>query len=295
MPHLLARSGRFVSFVCGGLFTLLSTPAVGARSDYVVVSATASPGYARETAAGALRPESYVMSKGKHFGHTRDASTADSQFSQVLQALAPALAKQEYWPAVDVGSADLLIIVHWGETETYEDPMADFMAESYNAALSEYMASADAAGNADPGRLNELKNMDRMANESVLNATRTNAELLGYRRSIELEERRYFPREEERTMKFELSENRYFVALMAWDYASLRAKEAPRLRWVTRMSVRSAGNRFDEATHAMVEQASALFGTQQDGLTRVKSVIKGRKTEVKIGESVVVEETASQP
>src|SRR5690606_35386347 len=93
-----------------------------ARSDYVVVSATASNGYERMTADGKLRPESYVISKGQHHGNTRDASHGDARFQELLDALAPALAKQQYWPATQVETADLLIVVHWGETEIFEDP-----------------------------------------------------------------------------------------------------------------------------------------------------------------------------
>ena len=277
----------------GGLLIFgFAISASQAATNYVVVTATASPGYEREDANGALRPQSYVISKGKNFGAGRDAQTADAQFDLVLKALAPALAEQEYWPADGIENADLLIVIHWGETEVYDDPMADYMAEAYNQALNDYRANADEAGNADPGRLNELKRQDAMTGTLAAQSRRTNAELLGYQASLEKEEKRYFASEDERTMKAELEENRYFVVLMAWDYAELRAGGPGTLRWVTRMSVRSPGNRFAETVPALLRQGAPLFGRQSDGLVRKREVIDRRKSEVEIGETEVVTEDA---
>ncbi len=269
--------------------------AAGAAGDYVVVSATASPGYAREDESGALRPQSYVISKGKHFGHARDAQDAEAQFALVLQALGPALAEQQYWPANGVENADLIIVVHWGETEVYEDPMADYMAEAYNQALNDYRANADEAGNADPGRLNELKRMDSMTTTLSSQTRRLNAELLGYQRGLEKEETRYFASVDEQTMKAELAENRYFLVLMAWDYAELRNGGPGKLRWVTRMSVRSAGNRFTETVPALLRQGAPLFGRDSDGLVRRRESIDRRKAEVEIGPTTVVKEEDAAP
>ena len=278
----------------GALAGLTSGALALARSDYVVVSATAEQTYGRVQADGSLRPESYVFSPGKRFGNVRGAAMSPEMFQRVLEALAPALAKREYWPATDPAQADLAIVVHWGETEVFEDPLADYVAENYNNALSDYMASADESGNADPGRLNELKRMDSVNARDAMNTLRTNAELLGYQKKLTEEERRFFSSEDERTMKAELSENRYFLVLMAWDYAGMRAKQPPKLRWVTRMSVRSAGNRFDEATLAMIAQATPHFGAQLDDLVRTRTAIDGRKIDVQIGESTVVEEAPGQ-
>ena len=83
--------------------------------------------------------------------------------------------------------------------------------------------------------------------------------------------------------------------LMAWDYAGMRAKQPPRLRWVTRMSVRSAGHDFGEASLAMIAQAAPLFGEQVDDLVRTRTAIGGRKADVEIGESTVIEATPNEP
>ncbi|WP_221029294.1 hypothetical protein [Actomonas aquatica] len=276
-----------------GLWCAAVTVAAAAGS-YVVVSATATDGYERQDESGALRPESYIISKGTHFGHTRDAQDADEQFNLVLQALAPALAEQEYWPANGIENADLLIVVHWGETEVYEDPVGDYLAESYNDALAEYMANADEAGNADPGRLNELKRMEGMSQQLAAQSRRENAELLGFQRSLEKEEQRYFASVDEQTMKAELAENRYFVVLMAWDYAALRQKQPAKLMWVTRMSVRAPGNRFVETVPALMRQGGPLFGRQSDDLVRRRESIDSRNAEVEIGDTEVVEEAADE-
>ena len=295
-PPLLLRSGwsRLIAHL-GLLSVLVSGAVLSARSDFVVVSATAEPTYGRVLPDGSLRPESYVFSPGKQFGNVPAASMSPATFRSVLEALAPALAKREYWPAAVPDEADLVIVVHWGETEVFEDPTADFVAEAYNSAMSDYAASADEAGNADPGRLNELKRMDGMNSRDASDTMRTNAELLGFRKKITEEERRFFPSEDGRTMKAELAENPYFLVLMAWDYAGMRAKQPPRLRWVTRMSVRSAGHDFGEASLAMIAQAAPLFGEQVDDLVRTRTAIDGRKADVEIGESTVIESAPSEP
>ena len=293
--RLLFTFGLFRRITLLGLAGVLASgSALLARSDYVVVSATAEQAYNRVQADGSLRPESYVFSPGKHFGNTGEVSMAPEEFQSVLQALAPALAKREYWPATVPTEADLVIVVHWGETEVFQDPLADYVAENYNNAMSEYMASADEAGNADPGRLNELKRMDSMNSRDAANTLRTNAELLGFQKKLKEEEQRFFSSEDERTMKAELAENRYFLVLMAWDYAGMRAKQPPKLRWVTRMSVRSAGHNFGEASLAMISQAAPLFGEQMDDLMRKRTTIDGRKSVVEIGESTVVDETPTK-
>ncbi|MCC5024416.1 MAG: hypothetical protein J6386_17210 [Candidatus Synoicihabitans palmerolidicus] len=273
------------------LITLLGVPLGGwARRHFVVVSATAAETYERRTEKGELRPESYIISPGEHFGVTGDKSMVQESFGAVLQGLAPALAKQQYWPAKDPEMADLVIVVHWGETEVWENPLKENTADLLNDELKEFNQAIDEFGIEDPGRLNELKAAQGVSMWETEQKSRMNAELLGYRSTLDKEEKRYFPSEEERTLKTEFGDNRYFVVLMAWDYSAIKAKEPPRLKWVTRMSVRSAGHKFFEVTRAMVEQATPHFGVNRDGLVRTKTDVVRRKGEVEIGESKVVEE-----
>lgn len=271
-----------------GLGVLLSGSTAGARKDVVVVSATAAPDYVRTLPDGTLRPEGYVVMPGIQFGMTKDTSLAAAGLSGVLQALAPVLAQREYWPVKDPAQADLLLVVHWGETEVFEDPLADFTGSELDAAVREYSAGYAANQTGDPGEMNRLQSqMDMAAGDRQMTSQR-NAALLGYQRTLEREEERFFASEEERTMKTELGEQRYLVVVMAYDLPRLRAKKGSRLLWVTRMSVRSIGHNFGAALPAMVRTAAPVLGTQQSELVRVRLGIETGKTEVNIGDAIVV-------
>src|SRR4029077_19434136 len=84
--------------------------------EFVVVAATAAPGYNRTLPdGGGLRPESYTFMQGMHLGGTtRDATMEKTQFLAIAQLLARGLAQQKYFPTTDPKDADLVIVVHWG-------------------------------------------------------------------------------------------------------------------------------------------------------------------------------------
>src|SRR5277367_412176 len=52
------------------------------------------------------RAESYVVAEGRHFGGSpSDPSAEKVQFDEVVKALVPGLAKQQYFPAADSSDA----------------------------------------------------------------------------------------------------------------------------------------------------------------------------------------------
>ncbi len=261
-------------------------PAAG--GEFVVVSATAAPAYRRAKGPDGLRAESYVFSPGVHFGGAvRDRTQEQMPFLTMARTLAASLARQKYFPAKDPAQANLVIIVHWGSTETYDDPNREDNLAATSQALSDYRAQIAESGIADPSRLNQLlfdQETTATQQERYLNA---NAELLGYKRSLRKESANIVATEEEKTMRLELAEERYFVVLMAYDYQLLKKEKKPRLLWVTRMSVRSPGNNFIGAVPGMASVAANFFGQQRDDLTRVET--KLREGQVEIGELKVIE------
>ncbi|WP_221029293.1 hypothetical protein [Actomonas aquatica] len=259
-----------------------------------MVSSRASVGYEHTLPDGSLRPESYVFMEGDRLGATRDKSLAPTEFQGLLESLAPALAKREYWPATVATEADLLIVVHWGETEVYEDPVRDIEMEALNGALNTFNTTISDFGIADPGRINELMASQGLSQRFVADSARRNAELLGYKEAIMRAEQEFIPSVDEITMKSELGEPRYFVVLSAWDYTAIRRGERPRLLWVSRMNTRSAGLNFRLARELLIAQAAPKFGEQVDGLVRVRVKTGFGHGEVEIGETKVVEEVAPQ-
>lgn len=268
--------------------SLALAPALrAAGAEYVVVSATAAPEYRRTQGPDGVRPESYVFSPGRNFGGaTRDRTMEKMPFLTLARTLAASLARQRYFPAQDPAQANLVIIVHWGSTETYEDPNRQANLEALHTELAAYVDAIRETGIANPASINALlSNQDAVADrqEEFLNA---NAELLGYKRSLIKESANLIGSEDEKTMRSELAEERYFVVLMAYDYQLLKKDKKPRLLWVTRMSVRSPGNNFAEAVPGMARVAAPFFGQAHDGITRLQTQL--REGQVEIGELKVI-------
>lgn len=250
---------------------------------FIAVSATAVPSYVRpKDADGKPRPETYIFTQGKFFGGTaKDARLNQIKFEDIVKNLAPNLAKQNYFPTRDVPSANIMIMVHWGTTEAPVDPQKDFLAEKTNDALNNYRsAAANNDGDADPGELNmALADQSYAQGGAQANIAR-NSSLLGYKPTLEKEQRKLFPSTDEMTMSEELNEERYFVILMAYDYQYMKKEHKSRLLWATRISVRSPGNNFLEAMPALVEAGADVYGRQVNGLVRVDAPTRGGRVDL---------------
>lgn len=254
----------------------------------IAASATAGSDYVRATdAAGAPLPESYIFTEGQFFdGATVDRGLERTKFADITKTLAVSLAKQNYFPAADMGSAQLLIMVHWGTTLVYEDPMKDINLARAQEALTAFNAAQDAGGTADPTALNQANSALKMAGQSVQSAVNRNAVLLGYARSLEKERREMMTTTAEITMSNELNEERYFVILFAYDNQARMKERKSKVLWITRLSVRSPGNNFVQALPAMAKVGAEVFGRQVDDLVRVKASMQ--RGSVTIGELEVL-------
>ncbi len=264
---------------------LLAGGLLSARENFITASAIAGSDYQRpKDATGAPRPESYVFSEGKFFeGTTVDRGLEKATFTGITHTLAASLSKQNYFPAADMASAQLLIMVHWGTTTVYEDPQKDINQQNLNDAISSYNASVDATGKADPSQLNMALGNKETAQESTMGAINRNAVLLGYAHHLEKARKESQPTTEEITMSNELNEERYFVILMAYDNQLRQKEHKSRVLWITRLSVRSPGNNFTEALPALAKVGSEVFGQQLDDLVRVKASMNPGK--VTLGET----------
>lgn len=262
----------------------------------IVVSATAVPAYVRPSdAAGRPRVESYVFGQGRFFGGTwADRGLAQVSFDQLTKLLAPSLAKQNYLPTRDATTADLLLMVHWGVTQAFRDPMGETTVERLNSAANDYRAAAaNNNGDADPGALNALLADQAGAGQSAQQAIARNAALLGYKPTLEQAQRRIFVSTEEQTMNQELNEERYFIVVLAYDYAFMRKEHRSRLLWATRISLRSVGNRFELAAPALAQAGAGVYGRNVDGLLRVDA--PDRSGRVELGELKVLGEAETTP
>ena len=276
---------------CLLLLSIVATFAGGLRAASeasIAASATAGSDYVRATdSAGKPRPETYIFAEGQFFdGATVDRGLERTKFSDITKTLAASLAKQNYFPAADMPSAQLLIMVHWGTTLVYEDPMKDINLARAQEALTAFNAAQEAGGTADPTALNQATSALKMAEQSVQSAVNRNAVLLGYARSLEKERREMMTTTAEITMSNELNEERYFVILFAYDNQARMKERKSKVLWITRLSVRSPGNNFVQALPAMAKVGAEVFGRQVDDLVRVKASLQ--RGSVTIGELEVL-------
>jgi hypothetical protein len=246
-------------------------------------------GYARAVdEEGRPRRETYVVGQGEYrAGLRRDPSIEQVKFAGVVRALAPFLAGQNYVPAPDKQSADLMLVLHWGTTLPWDDgthrqfmnqvsdAFKDAQSVGFLPGQSGWASVGDRQimGQVTAAAQNELyqammmldlaQGMRRRMNES-------NANLLGY--VGEINRRNDITRYAGLGTAFddliqELEEPRYYVVIGAYDFQEV-LKGRQKLLWSTRVSIREQGNRFDAFLPAMFAQASEYFGEDSRRLVR---------------------------
>ncbi|RXK56504.1 hypothetical protein ESB00_11745 [Oleiharenicola lentus] len=261
---------RLVSVLLGLLLPAGSL--LAGKNDAIAICSTAAPGYVRPLdEKGKPVPETYVFMEGIHLeGGTRDRSEERMTYEEITRTLAVNLARQNYFPTRDVSAAQALIRVYWGTTQIYEDPQRDQNLAALNSAMANAQSQMESGGQVDTTELKQAINDNALAADGVEGAIERNARLLGYKRSLLKEEKNMMASVAEQTMRMELSEERYFVVLMAYDFQFMKREKKPKLLWVTRLSIRTPGNNFTEALPALAVAGAEVYGRNLDGLERIK-------------------------
>lgn len=276
-----------------------------AADDHVVVSARANTSYTQRKFDGAeVRAESYVFGEGSFFGGiTADRSLDRMPFRKIAESLAPELARQQFWPAKDLASSDLLIVVHWGVTTPHQsmqeardvttlsfDPRD--IAQTDNRAadqlLKESLGNDDTAGKGDPPpseiaaslagwevapSLELMKGFSDAAARNFREAS--NAQLLGYTRELRRLGTTPFGSAEETVLRADLTSERYLVILCAYDLKSpIASGQKRRPVWVTHLNVRAAGTNFALALGRMGQIGEKFFGRNTDAPTTVRAKVR---------------------
>lgn len=179
------------------------------------------------------RPETYLFLQGQfESGSIRDDSLlSESDFVEVATQLKTALQAQNYVNANPGQKVDLIIAVHWGQTNIEQETV--------------YIEMED-----DEGFFEELE-MEQITPESL----RKNALVLGTADKI-FGRKRGFDRED---MIAQASDERYYFVLIAYDFDDILLKKRT-VRWVTQFSVDASGTNYLDALPAMTRAASNYFG-----------------------------------
>jgi hypothetical protein len=215
-------------------------------------------------------------------------------FDDIARTITPALERRNYLAVKDPKPADLFIVINWGTTTAPEhrtmDPAYEEMSRAQKRAennpatiqvphsgksiqvgvnyqkpgytavmdgITNGMEKREMDGGGDTWNLgaNNNKTFQGVSPLSAENdmwetISRQNARMLGYSALSDAELQKY----------------RYFVVLLAYDYKTI-ANRKPKLLWEARMSISEHRNQFDRKLSALVENASAYFGQNSNGLT----------------------------
>lgn len=278
---------------------LLTSSATGRAADeYSVLTSvfakTAKDYQRQRDSDGKWVREYYTMvNGGAADGTIRDGAQGRVPFVAIATVLAQHLARQGYFPATDPAKVDFLLVVNWGRTMPFSDPIyrdgLDHVTKQMNAfnlknqAALEARAAATAAGVQDPSLTGSVEDMEAQAAESYLEnamimqdmmnrsrnqANARTARLLGYIGDINGADgpQRYAGGNRYDDLISEIEEARYYVILSAYDFNSTVRQQKQKLQWVTRMSIRAPGNSFAEKAAAMIAYSSSRFGRNTDGL-----------------------------
>lgn len=297
-----------------------------AADDHVVVSARADPAYTQRKFEGPeVKRETYVIGEGSYFGGiTADRSLERMTIRQLAQSLAPELARQAFWPAKDLASADLLIVVHWGVTTPHQSmrEAQDVTTLSFdprntphveNAAADQLLKdpepSHDTEGLGDPppnavaGSLAQweisptfdlIKGLSDEAAHAYGQAS--NAQLLGYTKTMRQLEGKVLGSAERDVLHADLTTERYLIVLVAYDVRTrLEPGQKRRPLWVAHVNMRAAGTNFPIAVNRMSQVGAEFFGRTTDKPTTQRAGV--RRGYATPGELIIlgVEEPAAKP
>lgn len=295
MPSLLLSSSRRFRLLGSSLIALAALAGLGQlRADErVTVWSKNSPEYAtwKFGTPDKVKNETYVLSQGKFYGGAnRDRSLDEVKFLDVAKSLAPDLVSQHYYPADSAQKANLLITVDWGVTTVSESMyeqmgqdsplgMADTDAARRDAS-HQNASNERATGRTTPGvqmldqtyamqRLNGLQsdaNAQDLDRKSMEMGNADNAVLVGFAETLKAEDQRGFDSGQGQMLRAFLGDERYFVALTAYDCQEyLKSKKLVPV-WTTRISVRALDSNFRRGLALMSKAGGTAFGRKTDGV-----------------------------
>jgi hypothetical protein len=305
-PSRLRVALTLVSLVASAFFA--SGCATLANSD-VTVTSSAAPDYTRaKFGQEQPRAETYVFMVGRYFeGTTLDHSLDRLTFRKLAESMAQELALKQYFPAKDINSADLLVVIYWGATKphvTVDDDRAQSAPQlNSNLPTHTYDSSnetpllvgsdqkiADFYGNvtSESDMRVGFDQTDRTTDSFGADFDNANnIALLGYGRHLRAMAMQPSQSTTEATLRSDLTTERYFVILRAIDLHSFKNGK-PRVVWTLHLNMRSPGHNFPEAVNLMGNVAVNFFGRESDGVVNVPP--KLREGKVELGEIKILGE-----
>jgi hypothetical protein len=197
-------------------------------------------------------------------------------YPNIVQLVLPQLAKQGYHYAKDSKQASLLLVLHWGNTISYNDVNYRLSLEPAGQAMARLQQLKNAGGagadlDSASAELEQALMSVQMQNLIRNQFVAPNARLLGYIEDInESNDIRRFAGGGQRyaDLMADVEEPRYYIVISAYDFREATQHNRQKLQWVTRVSVATPGNRFDDSVAAMLKNAAHYFGRDSGRLIR---------------------------
>lgn len=277
--------------VFGNFFAL--QPAAAKKR--VSVNARASQQFIDFREQNDFAPLNYVFAQGEFFGDsTHGKRIAEVEFNKLLTIIAEDLVAQEFYPTTESKTADMLIVVHWGGVEKFDDPTKRIAIEKvYDDLFSANNPEGSDYVHSDPmeTRFDLVQDETDRLFEEMTDAKM--ARLLGFDEDLERERRKVSPTALEETLLTRMQQERYLVILMAWDNRALQEKGEKKLLWSAHLSMKTLGTNFEEAVAYMSEAGGDYYGLKTDGIKSRR--YQKEHYEVELGDIEVVSREDAQP
>jgi hypothetical protein len=280
----------------------------------VAVSARTGNGYKRERAKnGSFQPEYYALSEGGRIAGTTSDFTVDKVVYHDLAETAMRFLGQQnyrYYGGGDA-TAKLLLVLFWGSTiaergTSHERTQPSIALEL--EALKRLNQGEDLEGTApaQPTARTPYASREQAAaadteRKRMLLAPKTrerlqehNGQVLGYTNDLKAADgvqRWAGGGDRYNDLVADLDESRYYIVILAYDFEEYAKRRKKKLLWTSRMSVSSAGNRFDESVGAMFRAAAKDFGQDRGQLVRREEA----KAKVEVRDLKFMGEAADTP
>jgi hypothetical protein len=284
---LFSKRMGFVG-ICSVLLAVLISENASQAAIRVAIKADASQDYLKERSLDKTKKiQTYQFMEGKHFkGRSRDKSVEEITFSDIIKELPQHLVKQNFYPNPVLGEGELLLVVHYGATDFEDDPL-ELMGIENMADISTIESGSVEIGSVESFDLMDSLNAALGFNDAINSGGKMTRDQKALMLGIDgLGKTRAGSATAGYDYEQMLTEARYFVVLMAYDYQLFRKKSEAKLLWSTRYSVRVAGHSFNTALKEMNEIASDYFGMNMDKLTHKRL---DDKSSVIIGDIEVID------
>ena len=255
---------------------LLVVSSIQVEAVDVLVRAKARADYVRPTdAEGRPIAEQYIFHEGKYYAAEYEADEEAIRFKEVAFALKKELRKRRYIMAEENSQAEIILIVHWGQTNPASDEDDPSLSIEYSSFDSE-------TGEVDSDML-----MDFGSSLETDRLLRTNAEIIG---AMDLYDMHVYSMRRRQLEEASLID-RYFVNLVALSVEEIRnrpeSKVMPEPIWTMQLSLPAGRTRPELAFASLAETAGRFSGEELRNAFFIRD--DEQKAIVRIGELEFIE------